>query len=59
MVHGNFKKFQVIIISNRNVNNSSLSKATLSQFEEILTLKKQKQEEFESQFGDCIFNIIV
>ena len=28
-------------------------------FEEILTLKKQMQEEFESQFGHCIFHIIV
>ena len=28
-------------------------------FEEILTLKKQMQDEFDSQFGNCIVNIIV
>ena len=28
-------------------------------FEEILTLKKQMQNEFDSQFGNCIVNIIV
>ena len=28
-------------------------------FEEILTLKKQMQDEFERQFGNCIVNIIV
>ena len=28
-------------------------------FEEILTLKKIMQEEFDSQFGNCIVNIIV
>ena len=28
-------------------------------FEEILTLKKQMQEELDSQFGNCIVNIIV
>ena len=28
-------------------------------FEEILTLKKRMQEEFDSQFGNCIVNIIV
>ena len=28
-------------------------------FEEILTLKKQMQEEFDSQFGNCIVNIVV
>ena len=28
-------------------------------FEEILTLKKQMQDEFEVQFSNCIFNIIV
>ena len=28
-------------------------------FEEILTLKKQMQDEFDSQFGSCIVNIIV
>lgn len=28
-------------------------------FEEILTLKRQMQEEFDSQFGNCSFNIIV
>ena len=28
-------------------------------FEEILTLKKQMQDEFDSQFGNCLVNIIV
>ena len=28
-------------------------------FEEILTLKKQMQKGFDSQFGNCIVNIIV
>ena len=28
-------------------------------FEEIVTLKKQMQEELGSQFGNCIFDIIV
>ena len=28
-------------------------------FEEILTLKKQMKDEFESQFGNCVVNIIV
>ena len=28
-------------------------------FEEILTLKKQMQDEFDSQFGNCIVNIVV
>ena len=28
-------------------------------FEEILTLKKQMQDEFDSQFGNCVVNIIV
>ena len=28
-------------------------------FEEILTLKKQMQDELDSQFGNCIVNIIV
>ena len=28
-------------------------------FDEILTLKKQMQEEFDSQFDNCIVNIIV